>query len=96
MPADELQRREGPPQGQPDAEPGEHVQPHVATGAEEIYFGRHFTLDELLAGIERVTADDVMRVASDLFRDGAAVATIVGPERGRRAVDRAAEGLRRA
>jgi predicted Zn-dependent peptidase len=46
---------------------------------QELYFGRHFSLDELLAGIESVTADDVQRVARDLFRDGAPVATLVGP-----------------
>jgi predicted Zn-dependent peptidase len=44
----------------------------------EIYFGRHVTLDEMLNGIERVTAQQVQRVASDLFR-GEAVATLVGP-----------------
>ena len=46
---------------------------------EEIYFGRHFSLDEVLAGIENVSAGDVQRVAADLFRDGAPVATLVGP-----------------
>ncbi len=46
---------------------------------QHIYFGRHFTLDEVLDSIERVTADDVMRVAQELFRDGSVVATIVGP-----------------
>jgi hypothetical protein len=30
---------------------------------EEIYFGRSFTLDELLSEMEAVTADDVQRVA---------------------------------
>ena len=35
---------------------------------EEIYFGRSFTLDELLSGIEAVTAEDVQRIASDLFQ----------------------------
>jgi predicted Zn-dependent peptidase len=46
---------------------------------QEIYFGRHFSLDELLGGIEGVSADDVQRVASELFRDGAPVGTVVGP-----------------
>ena len=36
---------------------------------QEIYFDRQFGLDETLAGIERVTADDVQRVAADLFRE---------------------------
>ena len=47
---------------------------------QEIYFGRHFSLDEMLHGIERVSADDVQRVARDLFVDGGLVATVVGPE----------------
>jgi len=49
----------------------------------EISFGRHFSLDELVAAIDAVTADDVLRVAGDLFRDGAAVATVVGPKMSR-------------
>jgi predicted Zn-dependent peptidase len=35
---------------------------------QHIYFGRQFGLDEILAGIEAVSADDVQRVAADLFR----------------------------
>ena len=46
---------------------------------QEIYFDRHFGLDETLAGIEAVTASDLQRVASDLFSDGSLAATIVGP-----------------
>jgi predicted Zn-dependent peptidase len=34
---------------------------------QEIYFGRQFGLDETLLGIEEVTADDVQRIASDIF-----------------------------
>jgi predicted Zn-dependent peptidase len=34
---------------------------------QEIYFGRRFTLDEIIAGIEAVEADDVQRIADDLF-----------------------------
>ena len=45
---------------------------------QQIYFGRHVTLDEMLARIESVSADDVQRVANDLF-DGQVVATLVGP-----------------
>jgi predicted Zn-dependent peptidase len=48
----------------------------------EMYFGRQVPLSETLAGIERVTADDVQRVAGDLFRDGALAATLVGPVAG--------------
>src|SRR4029078_8912396 len=32
----------------------------------EIYFERHFSLDETLAGVERVTPEEVARVATDL------------------------------
>jgi predicted Zn-dependent peptidase len=45
---------------------------------QEIYFDRQFGLDETLQGIERVTADDVRRVAVDLFRDGSLAATVLG------------------
>jgi predicted Zn-dependent peptidase len=46
---------------------------------QHIYFGRHFTLDEILAGIDRVTAGHVQRVAVDLFKDTGLAATVVGP-----------------
>jgi predicted Zn-dependent peptidase len=46
---------------------------------QEIYFDRHFGLDETLAGVERVSAEDVQRVASDLFVDGSLAATLLGP-----------------
>src|SRR3954462_14552791 len=45
---------------------------------QEIYFDRQFGLDETLIGIERVTADDVQRVAADLFQDGSLAATVLG------------------
>src|SRR5262249_28859874 len=45
---------------------------------QEIYFDRQFGLDETLLGIERVTADDVQRVATDLFQNGSLSATILG------------------
>ncbi len=46
---------------------------------QEIYFERHFGLDETLAGVDAVTAADVQRVAGDLFSDGSLAATVVGP-----------------
>jgi predicted Zn-dependent peptidase len=49
---------------------------------QEIYFGRQFTLDEMLNSIEAVSADDVRRVSRDLFLDGGLVATVVGPKHG--------------
>ena len=45
----------------------------------EMYFGRQVPLSETLAGIDRVAADDLQRVATDLFREGALAATLVGP-----------------
>src|SRR5262245_38301765 len=46
---------------------------------QEIYFERHFGLDETLAGVQRVTSADVQRVARDLFANGSLAATVVGP-----------------
>jgi predicted Zn-dependent peptidase len=46
---------------------------------QEIYFERHFGLDETLAGVEAVTVDDILRVAADLFSNGSLAATVVGP-----------------
>lgn len=45
---------------------------------QEIYFDRQFGLDETLQGVERVTAEDVQRVACDLFKPGALAATVLG------------------
>ena len=49
---------------------------------QEIYFDRQFGLDETLEGVERVTRDDVQRVACDLFADGALAATVLGAVNG--------------
>jgi predicted Zn-dependent peptidase len=49
---------------------------------QELYFGRHVTLDETLRDIEAVTSEDVQRIAVDLFRDSGLVATVVGPKGG--------------
>jgi len=45
-----------------------------------LYFTRHYTMDETLASIEQVSADDIQRVAIDMFRDEHLSATIVGPD----------------
>jgi predicted Zn-dependent peptidase len=45
---------------------------------QEIYFDRQFGLDETLHGIERVTGADLQRVATELFKDGALSATVLG------------------
>ena len=49
---------------------------------QEIYFDRQFGLDETLEGVERVSADDVQRVARDLFADGSLAATVLGAVNG--------------
>ena len=48
---------------------------------QEIYFGKQLPLDEILDGIERVSADDVQRLAAELFR-GRVGASVLGNLRG--------------
>lgn len=48
---------------------------------QEIYFGRQIGLDELLAGIEAVAADDVQRIANDLLV-GPLAASVLGNLKG--------------
>jgi predicted Zn-dependent peptidase len=47
---------------------------------QDIYFDRHDTLDETLARIEAVTAEDVQDVAARLFSNGSLGVTVLGPE----------------
>jgi predicted Zn-dependent peptidase len=49
---------------------------------QEIYFDRQFSLDETLEGIERVTPQDIQRVARDLFSNGSLAATVLGQTSG--------------
>ena len=49
---------------------------------QEIYFDRQFSLDETIDAIERVSTDDVTRVARDLFAGGSLGATVLGQQRG--------------
>ncbi len=49
---------------------------HVAR--QEIYFERQVGLDETLEGVEKVTPEDVQRVATDLFGAEALSATVLG------------------
>jgi predicted Zn-dependent peptidase len=84
VPADELRRAK------------DHLKGSVMLGLEntssrmshlarqEMVFGRHLTFDEILASIESVSAEDVQRVAEDLFLDDGLVASVVGPDRGGR------------
>jgi predicted Zn-dependent peptidase len=46
---------------------------------QEIYFDRQFGLDETLEGVERVSAEDLRRVAASLFSNGALAGTVLGP-----------------
>jgi len=43
---------------------------------QEIYFGRQFGLDETLAGIEAVSADDVQRIAHEIFAGELAISVL--------------------
>jgi predicted Zn-dependent peptidase len=54
---------------------------------QEIYFGRQFPIEEILGGIEAVSASDVQRVAADVF-DGRLGASVLGNLRGWRPRDR--------
>jgi len=49
---------------------------------QELVFGRHISLDEIAAGIDAVTAEDVRQVARDLFVRDEIALTILGPMNG--------------
>ncbi|HLZ13878.1 MAG TPA: pitrilysin family protein [Candidatus Acidoferrum sp.] len=49
---------------------------------QELYFGRFFTLDEILASIESVTREDVQSLAQEFFRPEQISATVLGPLNG--------------
>jgi predicted Zn-dependent peptidase len=50
---------------------------------QEIYFGRQFGLDETLSGVEAVSADDVRRIAQEIFSGDMAM-SVLGNLRGYR------------
>jgi len=79
IPADELQRAKDHLKGSLMLSLENTSSRMSQLARQEIYFKRHISLDDLLLAIDAVTADDVLRVAADLFHDGAAVATVVGP-----------------
>ena len=82
LPADELQRAR------------DHLKGSLVLGLEstasrmsqlarsEIYFGRQFELSEILARVDAITAEDVQRVAADLFSNSNLAATVLGPDDG--------------
>jgi predicted Zn-dependent peptidase len=49
---------------------------------QEIYFDRQLGLDETIQGVDRVTVEDVERVAQDLFVNGSLAVTLLGPDTG--------------
>jgi predicted Zn-dependent peptidase len=82
LPASELQRAKDHLKGSLmlNLESTSSRMSHLAR--QEIYFDRQFGLDETLDGIERVTVEDVLRVARDLFAADALAATVLGAVNG--------------
>ena len=78
LPASELQRAKDHLKGSLmlNLESTSSRMSHLAR--QEIYFDRQFGLDETLEGVERVTIDDIQRVARDLFAKEGLAATVLG------------------
>ncbi len=51
---------------------------------QEVYFGRQFTLSEILEGIDQVTREDVQELARDLFDPGCCTLAVLGKTSGLR------------
>jgi predicted Zn-dependent peptidase len=49
---------------------------------QELYFGKFYSLDEILASIEAVTREDVQSLAREFFRPEQISATVLGPVNG--------------
>jgi predicted Zn-dependent peptidase len=49
---------------------------------QELYFGRFYSLDEILASIEAVSREDVQVLAREFFRTERISATVLGPVNG--------------
>jgi len=49
---------------------------------QELYFGRFYSLDEILAGIETVTREDLQIIAQDFFKPEQIAVTVLGPLNG--------------
>jgi len=79
VPADELQRAKDHLKGSLTLSLENTSSRMSQLARQEMQFGHQFTLDEILRAIDAVSAGDVLRVARDVFRDGAPVATVVGP-----------------
>jgi predicted Zn-dependent peptidase len=79
VPADELRRAKDHLKGSLmlNLESTSSRMSHLAR--QSMFFERTFTLDEIIAAIEGVTAVDVQQVAKELFQDEGLAATVVGP-----------------
>ncbi|MFZ0037884.1 MAG: pitrilysin family protein [Candidatus Acidiferrales bacterium] len=44
-----------------------------------LYFGRFFSIDEMISQLESVTREDIQNVAQEFFRPGRIAATVLGP-----------------
>jgi predicted Zn-dependent peptidase len=51
---------------------------------QEMFFGRYLSLDEIAAGVDRVTARDVLGVAGDIFSTDRLALTVLSPPNGRK------------
>jgi predicted Zn-dependent peptidase len=51
---------------------------------QEMYRDQTFGLDDMLAAIEKVTADDVLRLADRFFANGSLAVTVLGHVNGLR------------
>ena len=51
----------------------------VRTAQNEIHFGRDIGLQEVLEEIEKVTQDQIINLANELFQKNQMVLTILGP-----------------
>jgi predicted Zn-dependent peptidase len=49
---------------------------------QELYFGRFYSLDEILAGIEAVTREELQALAHDFFKPEQIAVTVLGPLNG--------------
>ena len=47
---------------------------------QEMYFGRHVSLDEIAASIDAVTADDILAISRELFDGSRLALTLLTPE----------------
>jgi predicted Zn-dependent peptidase len=81
VPADELRRAKDHMKGGLVLSLESTIAKMSHAARQEIHFGRQMPLDEILDGIERVTADDVRGLARRMF-DGPVAASVLGNLRG--------------